>query len=184
MPITAEKIEEAFGYPLLTNAQHEFMTVTVRHHLLTPWYHATKTDETKKEMWDVIHSFRYRVFWHGCLFHFTLEQVQDALLTGVWIEPREDSPKAYGEEALVVIADRCKEEIISTYRRQASNERMTLEDTDTLLKVVRIADKVDRDMRDAFGWPYVDKGWGAVSSIVYYQLEFLKTLESEKKNAD
>lgn len=186
MPITAEKIEEAFGYPLLTNAQHEFMTVRVRHHLLTPWYHATKTDETKKQMWDVIHSFRNRVFWHGCLFYFTLEHVQSAIKEGVYIEPvlarhvTEDLPKAYGQEALMILVERVKEELASKYLYDCPSKRMTLEDTTTLLKLLHVAHRSDVWLCEAFGFPWKDKGWGDIPGIVYNQVEFLQTLESEK----
>jgi len=180
MPITVEQIEQAFGYPLFTNAQYEFMTETVRHQVLRPWYHATKTDDTKKQIWDAIDPFGDKVFYHACLFYFTSEDVQKALEDGVWLEPRGDAPKAYGEEALAILAERVKEEILGTYRTRVKSKRMTLEDTDTLLKVLRVADKADRDMCDAFGLPYVDRGLGALSIIVYEQIEFLQTLESEK----
>lgn len=176
MPITVEQIEEAFGYPLLTHAQHKFMTQTMRHHLLTPWYHATQSEAVE----DAIDPFGDKAFSHGDLFYFTLERVQSATEEGVYLEPREDSPRVYGQEALVILAERVKEELGEKRSRKNRVEPMNFEDTDTLLRVLRVADKADRDMCDAFGLPYVDRGLGALSIIVYEQIEFLQTLESEK----
>jgi hypothetical protein len=179
MPITTEKIEEAFGYPLLTNAQHEFMTNCLRHDVLKPWYYAIKTDDTKKQLLDAISPFYDKVFRHGCLFHFTLERVQDALLTGVWLEPREDSSKAYGQEALALLAERCKEELTSKYLYDCPSKRMTLEDATTLLQVVHLAIDIDKGLCEAFGLPYIDKNLGSLPDIVIKQINFLSKLESE-----
>lgn len=176
MPITVEQIEEAFGYPLLTHAQHKFMTQTMRHHVLTPWYHATQSEAVK----DAIDPFGDKAFSHGDLFYFTLERVQSATEEGVYLEPREDSPRVYGQEALVILAERVKEELGEKRSRKNRVEPMNFKDVPLLEKVVHLGNNFNLGMCIAFGQPYVDKGLEALPDIVSKQIEFLQTLESEK----
>ena len=172
MPITAAQIEEAFGYPLFTDAQYRFMTETMRHHILTPWFHATKTDDTKQQMRDIVNDFSNRVFWHGGLFYATIEDIQRLLESGVVVNDNHPEQMKHGEEALAVLATRCKEQI----RKHPKRPRMTLKDVPLLDKVVHLANNFNLGMCIAFGLPYVDRGLGALSIIVYEQIEFLQTL--------
>lgn len=180
MPNTVKQIQEAFGYPLLTHAQHVFMTETVHHRLVLPWFHAIKTWDKKKQMWDIVEQISNNIFYHGRLFYWTVERVQEDLKNGVWLQPVKDSPKIYGEEALAILAERAKEELIKRPSRQPLLKPMKFEDVPQLKKAVIIAENADRGMCDLANLPYVDKGLGMLPDVVRKQIEFLQTLESEK----